>query len=236
MWIRGRLPLEILAFNNGNGSGGNSGNSSDTGGGDGNGTGGGSGTGDEKEGKVEGDGKTEDKEGAKPQGKVLTEDEVKAIVLEKQAQWQRGQEKRDSDAKRAAEEAALTEKEEFKTLAEKRGTRVAELEPKVSELEAKTEGLTAELDRANKALTKTLAAQKVGLTKPVLSLLEKMPPVDQIEWLAENGAEVRKEATAAVPNHGQSGAGNNGAGTGTASYGQTFLQGRYGPRGGTDKK
>jgi hypothetical protein len=234
MWIRGRLPLDLLAFNNGGGSGGGSGNSSGTGAGDGNGTGDGQQGNGEKDGKTEGEGK-EGGEGKAPE-KTLTPAEVEAIVKEKQAQWQRGQQKRDEDAKRAAEEAALTEKEEFKTLAEKRGTRVAELEPKVTELEAKAEGLTTELDRANKALAKTLEAQKSGLSKPVLSLLEKMSPVDQVEWLAENGAEVRKEGTAAVPNHGQSGAGNNGAGTSTASYGQTFLQSRYGPRGGTEKK
>lgn len=227
MWLRG-IPLELLCFNQGSGSGGNSGTSGEgTGAGDGGGSGG---TGDGDKGKEGGSG--DDKAGT--EGKTYTQAEVEAMVRDKQAQWKRGQETRDDAARRAADEAALTEKEEFKTLAGRRGERVTELEGQVTTLTQQVEGLTPRAEKAEAALAGMLKTQIDSLSKPLADLLGRMSPTEQAEWLAANADAVKQDTTTAVPNHGSSGAGNSGAGT--ANAGQTWLASRYGPRDAAGKK
>ncbi len=95
-------------------------------------------------------------------------------------------EKAQADAKKAAdaaEKARLTEAGEYKALAEQAQAKVAELEPH-----------KARADRYEASLTKLLAEERKGLPKHVLTLLDKLDPADQLDYIAEN-----REALTAKP-------------------------------------
>lgn len=83
-------------------------------------------------------------------------------------------------AQTAAEQQSLTEQGKFKELAEKASKRVAELEP-----------LAETVKRQGEALSKFLEGERKGLPKHILALLDKLDPVDQLEYIATNRNELR---------------------------------------------
>lgn len=97
-------------------------------------------------------------------------------------QFKADQERAAADAKKAqsdAEAARLAEQGEFKKLAEQAEARAKDLEP---------HKVTAE--RYGAALTKLLEAERKDLPKHVLTLLDKLDPAEQLEYIAENRAEI----------------------------------------------
>ena len=87
----------------------------------------------------------------------------------------------DEIVREEAEAEGLKKSEEWQTLAKKLEARVGELEP------------TAEqVTRYKGAIEKYLAAEKKDLPKHILALLDKLDPVDQIEYLSANRDEIGK--------------------------------------------
>ncbi len=87
-------------------------------------------------------------------------------------------EKAQSDAKKAAdaaEKARLAEQGKYQELAEAAEKRAADLEP-----------YKAKSDRYEAALTKLLTQERKDLPKHVLTLLDKLDPADQLDYIAEN--------------------------------------------------
>lgn len=89
-------------------------------------------------------------------------------------------------AKADAEAKALEEGNQFKELADKRAAKIAELEAQASEMETVR---TRQADY-EKAITGYLMTEKNGLSEPILALLEKLDPLDQLAWIAENKAKL----------------------------------------------
>jgi hypothetical protein len=86
--------------------------------------------------------------------------------------------KAEESAKKAREEAeakALEEQKEFQKLAEQRAAKVAELEPQAEKAQ-----------RFETALLKLLESEKAEVPEHVATLLEKLDPVEQLEWIASN--------------------------------------------------
>lgn len=75
----------------------------------------------------------------------------------------------------AAERTRLAEQGEYKKLAEDAEKRAAELEPH-----------KAKAERYEASLTKLLAKEREGLPKHILTLLDKLDPADQLDYIAEN--------------------------------------------------
>lgn len=121
---------------------------------------------------------------------------VEEMLRERLAREERKRERAAEEARRQAEERALKEQQRFKELADSQAKRLAELEPLVAQLEAEQ----ATTERYKAALTKQLEALRTDLPKPILALLDRLDPVEQLEWLAANGAELApKGGGAGIP-------------------------------------
>lgn len=109
-------------------------------------------------------------------------------------------EKSQADAKKAsdaAEKARLTEAGEYKALAEQAQAKVTELEPH-----------KAKAERYEASLKKLLDRERKDLPKHVLTLLDKLDPADQLDYIAENREVLTAKPQQTPPNiNGTAGAG-----------------------------
>jgi len=113
--------------------------------------------------------------GGTQQDRTFSQADVDRIVAERLA---RAQQKAQADADKARQEAeqrALAEQGEYKTLAEQRAAKLAELEPKAGQVERYERALKAQVDHLRKDLPDHITA-----------LLDKMDPAEQLEYLAAN--------------------------------------------------
>lgn len=116
---------------------------------------------DDATGKNGGDGDGKDQ-------KTFTQAELDAIVKE-----------RLDREKKKQQEKALAEQQRFEELAQQRAQKLAELEPQLEQTNSQAE-------RYKAALEAHLTAQKDPLAEHILTLLEKMDPVDQLEYISTN--------------------------------------------------
>jgi hypothetical protein len=141
--------------------------------------------------KSDPDGKKTDE----PEEKKFTQKDLDAIIADR---LKREEVKREATAKKVreqAEEEALVKNQEFQKLADERAKRIAELEPRVGEIEPLKEQVT----RYKEALEKYLEAEKKDLPKHVLTLLEKLDPIEQMTFISENREELGKPAKTVDP-------------------------------------
>jgi hypothetical protein len=235
MWLR--IPVELLAFNQGSGAG--AGDGSGTGAG-GSGGSGGTGTGgsDGKSGEGSGDGKGDDgKTGddpAKPQGRTFTQAELDEIVKDRLAKEKRAAEARTENAKTEAAAQALKDNQKFEELAKTRETQLIAANGQIETLTAERDALTVRVTEADTAIATILTSQTKDLPPYIRPLLEKMTPAEQLTYLAANAEAIRKGSTQAVPNHSGSGTGagsggsGNGSGTGAGNPALSYIQSAYG--------
>jgi hypothetical protein len=119
---------------------------------------------------------------AKKEDKQFSQAQVDQIVKERLDREHKKTEEAAAKAKKEAEEAALKDKEEWKTLAEKRQTEIDDLKKQAAELES----AKAQADKYKAALDARLAEIKKTLPKFVLPLLEKMDPVEAMQYITDN--------------------------------------------------
>ena len=113
--------------------------------------------------------------------KTFTQFELDAIVKDRLEREKRKSTEAAEKARKEAEEKALQEQGEFKTLAEQRAAELATLK---SELEsAKVHESTAEKYRA--ALKARLDADKKSLPAHIVALLDQLDEIKQMEWLSD---------------------------------------------------
>jgi hypothetical protein len=131
-----------------------------------------------------------------PNGDVaFTQADVDRIVEQRLS---RAKTKAEADAakvKADAEQRALTEQGEWKTLAEQRAARLAELEPLTKQVETAKE----EADRYRKAIAKYADDAKKAVPEHVRALLDKLDPIDQLDWLATNAAALTQATAVGTP-------------------------------------
>lgn len=116
-------------------------------------------------------------------GRTFTQAELDRIIEERLARSKKATE---AAAARAAEEArqrALLEQGEYQKLAEERAARLAELEPQA-----------AAVERYRGALEAVLAEHRKGLPAHLVTLLDRLDPVEQLEYLAANAETLRPAA------------------------------------------
>jgi hypothetical protein len=121
-------------------------------------------------------------------GKTFTQADIDRIVKDRLEREKSAREKATAKAKEEAEAEALKKNQEWQALAEKNETRANELLAKLGELEP----LGDQVTRYKGALEKYLATEKKDLPKHVLVLLEKLDPIEQIEYLAANREDLGK--------------------------------------------
>ena len=127
-------------------------------------------------------------------GKSFSQADVDRIVKERLEREKAAREKAAQKAREDAEAESLKKNQEWQGLAATQEKRANELAARVTELESVGDQAT----RYKGALEKYLAAEKKDLPKHVLVLLEKLDPVDQIEYLAANREELGKGGGAPV--------------------------------------
>lgn len=118
--------------------------------------------------------------------KTFTQAELDAIVKDRLERAQRKAQETEAKARADAEAKALAEQGEFKTLAEQRAQRIAELEQATEA----SKSVEKERDRYQAALRSHLDAQRAELPAHILALLDKLDVADQLEWISANRAAV----------------------------------------------
>lgn len=162
--------------------------------------GGGGGAEGEEEPTDDGEEEPTDDEGASdtPEG-YLSQDKVNDIVAERlkreRAKWKQELAKKEEEAQRKAEEARLEEQEEYRELANERQERITQLEVQVGEIPQYKE----RIERLEGVLSGYLDHTREELPKPVLSLLENMDLVEQLEWINENADELDIQPRERIP-------------------------------------
>lgn len=114
--------------------------------------------------------------------RLFTQADLDAKVKDRLDREARKQAEALDRAKREAEEEALKKNAEWQALAEKHAKRISELETVQQAVEEKD----AELQRYRGALESHLKGQRDSLPSHITDLLDRLDPVDQLEWLAKN--------------------------------------------------
>src|SRR5690606_29921422 len=109
---------------------------------------------------------------------------INDTLKDRLAREERKREDAAAKARKEAEEKALEQQQEFKTLADKRAERILDLETQVGTLEQ----ITSERDEMKDALQGYLDKERDGLPEHILSLLNDLPPVKQLAWISANRA------------------------------------------------
>ncbi len=145
----------------------------------------------------------ENKAAAKPAVAFATEEEFQKRVDEMlKERLDRANKKADEAAKKAKEQAeqeAAAKNGEWQKLAEQRGAKLGELEAATTTLTSQVERLTTQTARLDKALRLQLDGLRKDVPKPVMALLDKLDPVEQLEWLAANRDQVGASSKQGVP-------------------------------------
>ncbi len=135
-----------------------------------------------------------EKEPQKPAIAFATEEEFQKRVEDMlKERLDRANKKTEEAAKKAREQAeqeAAAKNGEWQKLAEQRGTKLGELEAAQTTLTSQVETLTTQAARLEKALRAQLDGLRRDVPKPVMALLDKLDPVEQLEWLAANREQV----------------------------------------------
>ena len=124
-------------------------------------------------------------------------------------------------AKREAEEEALKKNQEWQQLAERNAKRISELEP----LQAQVEETNGQLERYKAALTTHLTTQREGLPQHVTDLLDRLDPVDQLEWIAKNREALATPQRQGVPASARADTRDN-----NVNPAQSYIQRTYGQK------
>ena len=102
-------------------------------------------------------------------------------------------------AAEAAEAEAAAKNGEWKDLAEKRAATLGALETEKATLTEQLDAQKDTLARYEKALTAHVAAQSEDVPDGVKTLLGKLDPVEQLEWLAANRETLLQQKRQGVP-------------------------------------
>lgn len=120
--------------------------------------------------------------------KRFTQADLEAELAKRLERKERQAKEREEKARKEAEERTLAEQGEYRKLAEQRAQELADAQ---RELEGAKDTAT-QLARYKKAVAAHLDTQRKALSAPLLSLLDKLDPVDQLEWIATNAGELTK--------------------------------------------
>ncbi len=98
-------------------------------------------------------------------------------------------------AEKAATEKALAEQGEFKTLAEQRAAELAESKASADKLVESEKSLKETMKRFEAAIKAHLESLRKDVPKHIIALLDKLDPVDQLDYIASNRDELVKQTT-----------------------------------------
>ena len=127
--------------------------------------------------------------------KTFTQAELDAIIKDRLAREKATSEKAQAEAAKKAAEEAAAKNGEWQKLAETRAAEIAEANSKLGEFES----AKARLAEYEAAIKLQADAAKKDLPAHILSLLNALPPVKQLEWLAKNASVLGQRPTQTIP-------------------------------------
>ena len=147
------------------------------------------GNGDQATTEAENTGEDKGKQTAKVTFSPEQQTELERVLKERLERERKKSETAAEKVRKQAEEDALTKNKEFETLAEQRKTKVGELEAQVAELAP----LKEQVEKYKGAMETVLKAQMAKLPKAILPLLEKLDPIEKMQYLADHAKELNIE-------------------------------------------
>lgn len=121
--------------------------------------------------------------------------ELDRILSDRLAREKAKTERAEAKARQEAEETSLKERQAFEELANKRQTRITELETQIGELDTTKQKLA----KYETTFGNILKAEKEGLDPSIIALLDRLDPLDQLNWLSENKAKAKPAQKTPVP-------------------------------------
>lgn len=112
----------------------------------------------------------------------FTQSQLEAIVKDRLERERKKAETATAKAREDAEAAALTKNAEWQALAERRAEQLTAAEAKAAEVDS----VQQRADRYEVALKSHLDSQRKDLPAHITALLDKLDPVEQLEWLSAN--------------------------------------------------
>ena len=131
--------------------------------------------------------------------KTYTQAELDAKVEERLLRERKQAADRETKARTEAEAKALAEQGEFKKLSETQAKTLLDLTAERDGLSAERESLKAKADKYEKALNSLLDTHKAAIPEHVKPLLDRLDPVEQLQWIADNGGKVGVNGVPATP-------------------------------------
>jgi hypothetical protein len=120
--------------------------------------------------------------------KQFTQADLDRIVTERLDRERKAREKEAEKVKTIAEQKALEDEKKWQELAEKQKTQIADFEKSAGELTT----LKDTHAKYEKALKAYLETQRKGLPDHIVKLLDKLDPVEQLEYIAANAEALNK--------------------------------------------
>lgn len=152
--------------------------------------------GDQVTDKNAGDGKDKpDKPTAKVSFSAEQQAEVDRIVKDRLDRERKKSEETAEKARKKSEEDALSQNKQFEELANTRQGKIVELEKKLQE----NETVASALQQYKEVVAGIVKNQVANLPKPVKSLIEKMDPLEQMQYLVKNAKELNIEIKPVPP-------------------------------------
>jgi hypothetical protein len=131
--------------------------------------------------------------------KTFKQSEVDEIIKDRLARAKRKADDEAQAAKTAAEQKALLEQGEYKTLAEQRAAELATAQTALEAANAHKEAA----EQYKTALLSRLAVDKKSLPAGIVALIDKLDPIDQVAWFSDpKNAELLKPASPSNPAYG----------------------------------
>lgn len=149
------------------------------------------------------DGKPNDEKPKDEKTLTLSESEftsrVENAVKERMERERKRTEKEAEKIRQEEREKSLAEQQKFEELATERQIRINELEAHVAKVEPELDELKKKFARYEKSITAHLETQRKDLPAHVVKLLDRLDPVDQLEYIAENSETLRSAPKKPVP-------------------------------------
>lgn len=120
----------------------------------------------------------------KPAERTFTQAELNAQIDDRLRREREKNERESNERAAEAERKALTEQSKFKELSE---TLQGQLDAKATEVTT----LQARLEAAEKALTSSLEGLRKDIPQHIITLLDKMTPADQLEYISTNAEQLK---------------------------------------------
>jgi hypothetical protein len=126
--------------------------------------------------------------------KLFSQAELDAIVKDR---LKRAEDKAAADSKKAADKAAadaMAEQGKFKELSETQAKQILDLTTERDAVTAERDTFKETAGKYEKALNRLLETYKAGIPEHVKPLLDRLDPVDQLDWISANQESLKGNA------------------------------------------